>query len=176
MCYSRDCELLAPLLEERFVQQEVYSPVSPSSHRGLILPSGAQETYSLDVHPPSLPLSLRATVIQGAGRGKQMGVPTLNLTLSDVPAELQEGIYACFAVIDGQKLQGALHYGPRPVFDDSVACEIHLLDITLDQSPAVINVEVVKYLREVRNFPSVDALTAQIQQDIQETRAALDVA
>jgi riboflavin kinase/FMN adenylyltransferase len=119
------------------------------------------------------PLLFTARVVSGAGRGRVLGTPTLNLALEQVPKELQEGIYACRAFLDGSWQPGALHYGPRPVFKDSVACEVHLLDTALQQAPASLEVKVVAYLREIRDFPTVEALQAQIADDITRIRAIL---
>lgn len=121
-----------------------------------------------------LPLSFSARVVSGAGRGKDLGAPTINLDLSQVPSSLEEGIYACMAVIDGKSLQAAMHYGPRPVFKDSLSCEVHLLDVTLEHAPETLEVEVVAYLREVRDFPTPEDLMTQIADDILKTRAILD--
>jgi riboflavin kinase / FMN adenylyltransferase len=119
------------------------------------------------------PISFEARIISGAGRGKKLGAPTMNLNLDDVPGTLAQGIYACFASVDGRREQAALHYGPRPVFKDSVSCEVHLLDWAPMETPDRLTVHVVQYLREVQDFPSPEALMEQIKKDIEETRAIL---
>lgn len=120
----------------------------------------------------SLP-HFRARVVAGSGRGRALGVPTLNLRLEDVPMELPEGIYACFAIIHEKKMPGALHYGPRPVFEDEKSCEVHLLDHTLNDPPPEVHIEVIERLRAIRDFPSADALKGQMQEDIDQARAIL---
>jgi riboflavin kinase / FMN adenylyltransferase len=115
-----------------------------------------------------------AGVVSGSGRGKNLGTPTLNLNLADVPSSLQEGIYACFATIDGMREQAAMHYGPRPVFKDTTSCEVHLLDRTLTSAPASVTVEIIERLRDVQDFPSPAALMDQIARDIERTRAILN--
>ncbi len=133
-------------------------------------------TYGLDVQassPVQPPIRFRARVIRGAGRGKQLGIPTLNLELREVPAELTEGIYACFVIIDGSRLQGAMHYGPRPVFKSGIACEIHLLDTAIDEPPRDVDVDVRGRIREVRDFPSTAAMLLQIKDDIAAIRSIL---
>lgn len=120
------------------------------------------------------PKIFRARVISGSGRGRKLGVPTLNLDLSALPPDLQEGIYACFVNVYGKKFGGALHFGPRPVFQDSRSCEVHLLDETLNDPPPEVTIEIVQYLREIRDFPSAAALKVQMQEDIDQTRAILN--
>lgn len=120
------------------------------------------------------PLSFTAHTESGRGRGKDLGVPTLNLVLADVHPDLEDGIYACFAMINGRRMRAAMHLGPRPVFKDSKTCEIHLLDASLPSPPPAVTIDVVGRLREVHDFPSTEALQRQMQKDINDARAMLD--
>lgn len=119
-------------------------------------------------------LPFTATVIKGSGRGKGMGIPTINLSLSDVPKDMQEGIYAAFVIMDGHKLKSALHYGPRPVHKDVPSLEVHLIDDMISDVPKQMEIHVITRLRDVRDFPSEQALVAQILEDIAQTRAILN--
>ncbi len=114
-------------------------------------------------------LTFTARVISGAGRGKRLGTPTMNMNLADVPHDLAEGIYVCRT--DGES--AVMHYGPRPVFRDTTSCEVHLLDRVLERAPDTIIVEVIHKLRDVRDFPSPEALMAQIADDIAQARGIL---
>jgi riboflavin kinase/FMN adenylyltransferase len=118
-------------------------------------------------------MHFEAHTITGAGRGRKIGIPTLNLDLSDIPATFQEGIYACYVHINSQVYTGALHYGPRPVFKDSIACEVHLLDTELTSFPTNVQIQIVQKIREVQDFPSQEALIAQIEQDIGQIQTIL---
>lgn len=120
-----------------------------------------------------LPLSFLAQVESGRGRGKEMGIPTLNLALMDVHPDLEEGIYACFVTVEGEKMQAAMHYGPRPVFKDTLSCEAHLLDRELSETPTMVKVDVIGRLRDVADFPSKEELIAQIQRDVETARKIL---
>jgi len=121
----------------------------------------------------TFPTTFAARVIPGSGRGKLLGTPTINLSTEALP-EMAEGIYACTATVDGKKEPGVMHYGPRPVFDDpKPTCEVHLLDRLLKETPGSLEVTVVGYLRDVQNFPTVDALRYQIERDIDHARAML---
>lgn len=117
--------------------------------------------------------TFRARVIRGSGRGKKTNVPTINVDPSDAPAALSEGIYACFVTIDAQRYKAAVHYGPRPVFKDSLSFECHILDTTIGAIPEEIAIEVVGRLRDVQDFPNKEALLEAIQSDIAATRAML---
>lgn len=111
--------------------------------------------------------------IPGKGRGKHLGFPTINLRIPE-GLELDYGIYACWVHAGGRAYPAALHYGPVPVFDqDEPSLEVHLLDTSLDEPPAVLHVEVVRWLRPVQDFPSPESLRAQMEQDVDACRRAL---
>lgn len=121
-------------------------------------------------------LKFEAKIIKGKGRGKELGFPTLNL---EIPADfnLKQGIYSCWVVFDtnpSQRYMGALHYGPIPVFGEMIpSLEVHILGYKEDKTPQKLEVTVVKFLRDVRFFDSVEKLINQIEQDVAETRRTL---
>lgn len=115
----------------------------------------------------------RARVITGSGRGKGMNTPTINVDLSDVPADLKEGIYACRAIINEKTYNGAMHYGPRPVHKDIPSCEVHVLDAVIEEVPQTVEIEPVAFIRPVLDFASEEALKAQIADDITHIRGIL---
>lgn len=119
-------------------------------------------------------IRFNARTITGAGRGKEIGTPTINMNLEDVPEDMSEGIYACWTSVEGRWIEGALHYGPRPVFKDTRSCEVYLLDVTVDRLPERVEVVLIGYLRPVMNFPSPLELIDQIQDDVAATRAMLE--
>jgi FAD synthase len=88
---------------------------------------------------------------------------------------LEEGIFACTVEVEGttDRYLGAMHYGPRPVFRDTRACEVHLIDTQLLSTPAVVTITVFKRLREIRDFPSTEELSDQIALDIAACREIL---
>jgi len=116
-----------------------------------------------------------ADVISGAGRGKGLGFPTLNLSLDAVPATLKHGIYACIVYIGKDQYPAAVHFGPRPTFDDTISFEVHLLDTELNDAPNSLQVHVIEHIRDVRGFDSADELTAQLEKDCDQVRGILDL-
>ncbi len=118
-------------------------------------------------------LHFSARLVTGRGRGKEIGTPTLNIDLSDIPSAINEGIYAGWAKIDDQWLMAAIHYGPRPVFQDTTTFELYILDMDVLEAPERIEIVLIKYLRPVMDFPSTAELMAQIQRDIKEIRSIL---
>ena len=114
-----------------------------------------------------------AAVVRGAGRGKGLGTPTINLDPAALSSIGEEGIYAAWAIIDGDRVPAVMHAGDRPVFGDTPSVEVHLLGTVPAEIPSELTVEVVEYLRPIEDFPSVQELQAQIRRDILLARATL---
>ncbi len=111
--------------------------------------------------------------VPGKGRGKRLGFPTINLRIPE-NLPLEYGIYACWVQAADRTYPGALHYGPVPVFGETQpSLEVHLLDSAPPQAFSVLQVEVVRWIRPVQDFPSPEALRAQIQRDVDDCRKAL---
>lgn len=95
------------------------------------------------------------------------------MDLADVPDGFAHGIYVCRVSIDGKAYDGALHFGPRPVFKDSESLEVHILDAEITDVPERIDVRILARIRDVRDFPSKEALLEAIADDIRITRGIL---
>ncbi len=123
------------------------------------------------------PRTFTARTIPGSHRGRTLGVPTVNLAPEDVPMDLQQGIYACRAGENegSPPLPAVMHYGPRPVFKDSLSCEVHFLDRTVETAPLRLTVTVVSRMRDVADFPHPQALKDQMLADIRAARILLGV-
>jgi len=122
------------------------------------------------------PHSLRGVVERGVGRGRTIGVPTLNLAPPD-PRKLlpPDGVYAVRVEWRGERLGGMMNQGPRPTFGIAArALEIHLFDFAGDVYGESVRVEWARRLRDVQAFPSRDALVAQLERDRQAARASLN--
>lgn len=129
--------------------------------------------------------SVGGRVVRGAGRGRTIGVPTVNLEPPD-PRKLlpPDGVYAVRVRIlesgawiqnpDSRLLGGMMNQGPRPTFGEQArALEIHLFDFDGELYGETVVVEWVRRLREVQAFPSREALVAQLERDRQAARATL---
>lgn len=124
------------------------------------------------------PYAVRALVVRGEGRGRQLGFPTANLAVPSSDKLLPAtGIYAVHATTRASSHGGALHLGPRPTFAGSPpTIELHLLDYDGDLYGEEVRVDFVRRLRDVRPFDGVGALIAQMREDVEEARRALEVA
>ena len=110
-------------------------------------------------------------VVAGAGRGREIGVPTANLlTVNElVPPG---GVYATLATVDGVVFPSVTNIGLRPTFGDVTApvIETHLLNVERDLYGRSVRLSFVQRMRDERAFPDVDALRAQIDADVRSAR------
>ena len=123
------------------------------------------------------PYGVDGTVVHGAERGRAIGVPTANVA-PDVPILAPTGIYAAWLRLDGgPRLLTATSLGTNPTFTDpgttAVSLEAHVLDFAGDLYDRRVQVELVERLRGEARFDSVEALVAQIREDVAAARTAL---
>ena len=123
------------------------------------------------------PHEVRGRVVQGDRRGRELGYPTANVAVPDRCCLPADGIYAgTFHDADGIERLTAISLGRRPTFYESAAAtllEAHVLDFDGDLYGQEARVRFVHRLRGEVKFDSVDALVAQIERDVADTRAAL---
>jgi len=114
---------------------------------------------------------IQGTVIRGQNRGARLlGYPTANLELVD---ELfpKKGVYAVTVVIDGKTHDGVSNIGHNPTFgQNALSVETHVLDFHGDLLGKTIKVNFLHRLREEKTFDSIEALSDQIAEDIQQAR------
>ena len=112
------------------------------------------------------------TVVHGRQLGRQLGLPTANLGLSDVQLP-PDGVWVVEVVeSDGTVHRGVANLGTRPTVDGQHrTLEAHLLDFDRDLYGQVLEVRFLAKLRDERRFPSLDSLRGQIADDVEQTRA-----
>lgn len=118
------------------------------------------------------PYALFGEVATGHGRGSKLGYPTANLGQIDqlIPAE---GVYAGRAEVCGGCYDAAISIGTTPTFEDgSLQVEAFLLDCAAESCGQPMKLEFLRFLRGQQRFESPEALTAQIEQDVQQVRTA----
>ena len=116
-------------------------------------------------------------VIMGDQRGRTLGFPTANISLSKDRAWPSDGVYAgWFERADGSSHPCAVNIGRRPTFHLHAECsllEAHLIDFDADLYGESCTVSFVDFLRSERRFDGVESLVAQLKDDIAETRRVL---
>ena len=110
-------------------------------------------------------------VVYGRQLGRQLGVPTANIRLQRYKAAL-EGVY-CVTVagIGDQQYEGIANIGVRPTVDGKEPLlEVHVFDFDGNLYGELLTVTFKHKLRDEQAFDGLDALKAQIEQDIQTAR------
>lgn len=119
------------------------------------------------------PYTVTGIVEHGRHVGSQvLGVPTVNLRLPTEMALPPYGVYATRVLVGDKAYIAATNIGIKPTFVDGGAptIEPHLLDFSGDLYGRQIHVELHKFLRPERSFPTVEALKDAIAANVQETR------
>ena len=142
--------------------------VSSSLIRRLLESGHPQDAMRMLGHP----FTLTGKVQRGKHVGRTMGYPTANLYFPKgclIPAY---GVYAVHVRIGNYTHEGITNIGVRPTFadGDQVTCETYLLNYDGDLYRKTLRVSFLRYLREERQFESVEELTAQIEQDLQHAQ------
>jgi riboflavin kinase/FMN adenylyltransferase len=114
------------------------------------------------------------TVVRGAGRGRDLGVPTANLETTNelVPPH---GVYATTVTTGGTVLPGVTNIGTRPTFGEGrTVIETHAFGLDRDLYAERVRLHFIQRLRDERRFPDADSLKAQVEADLRRARRLFD--
>ena len=122
--------------------------------------------------------SYAGTVVHGDKRGRQIGVPTANIIPEPRRCLPKNGVYVTVSSTeDGRTFPSITNVGVKPTVSGAnpvLSLETHLLDFEGDLYGNHLTVEFRDRVRDEKRFPSVEALTLQIQEDILFARSRLD--
>jgi riboflavin kinase/FMN adenylyltransferase len=113
---------------------------------------------------------LKGDVVRGSQNGRQIGFPTLNLSLVD-PLLIPDGVYVSRTKYAGQDFLSVTNIGFAPTVSRKVRmAETHLLDFSDQVYGANVEVSLFHRIRGELKFPSLDDLKKQIQKDVSLAR------
>ena len=120
------------------------------------------------------PYSMRGRVVHGQRLGRDLGFPTANLRIERRRTPLK-GIFAVRVHgVEAIPLRGVASLGTRPTVGGvQTLLEVHVFDFSADLYGREIEVEFVAKLRDEENYPTLEALVAQIHRDVAEARRIL---
>jgi riboflavin kinase/FMN adenylyltransferase len=121
------------------------------------------------------PWGIEGAVQRGFARGAGFGFPTANLALGEY-VRPRLGIYAVRVDLgDGVLLPGVASVGVNPTVGalPEPLLEAHLLDFSGDLYGKTIEVEMIARLRDEARFDTIEALKAQMKDDVIAARRAL---
>jgi riboflavin kinase/FMN adenylyltransferase len=121
--------------------------------------------------------SVDGRVVRGEGRGMTLGFPTANLAVDPSRCLPAPGVYATWLHVDDSWHAAATSVGFNPTFGGtSLTVEAHVLDFAGDLYDRAVQLAFVSRQRGERVFPDSDALVAEIERDVAETRRLLAMA
>jgi len=144
-------------------------PVSSSRIRELVSAGDVSSAAKLLASP----YRLVGDVMPGDARGRELGMPTINLGLPPESVIPAPGIYAGRAHGDtlGANVPAAISIGVRPTFEDAgdLRVEAYLIGFDGDLYGQTVTLEFLERLRDEVKFDSVEALQRQMRADVEQT-------
>lgn len=105
-------------------------------------------------------------VVEGRRFGRTLGFPTINLALDPSMVLPPNGVYLTRTVVEGNIHESITNVGQKPTVGlFAKNAETHIFDFDRDIYGLDVRVEFIEMLREEESFPSVGALTDQIEKD-----------
>lgn len=126
-------------------------------------------------HLLTRPFTLRGEIVHGDKLGREIGFPTANMMLGNYVRPAY-GIYAVMARLpDGRVLPGAANLGIRPTFDPPKELfETYIFDFAEGLYGQTIDVGLIEFLRGEGKFDSLEAMVAQMDNDVLRARDILE--
>lgn len=154
--------------------------ISSTRIRALVSEGRIVEANELLGHP----VTIEGNVRHGDHRGRLLGFPTANLLPEAHKLLPANGVYVVRATAQDNTLRdgtdrptvynGVANIGIRPTFNGKERLvEVHLLDTDLDLYDTYLTIDVLERLRDEQRFNGIDALKAQIENDVQQARQLL---
>lgn len=125
------------------------------------------------------PYTLNGQVVHGRGLGRQMGFPTANLAIEDAKLLPANGVYSVRVanryllasssapLREEDYTLGLLNIGCNPTIGgDQLSVELHLPGFSGDLYDQSIAVQLMEFVREEKQFGSLEELQSQIREDL----------
>ncbi len=108
-------------------------------------------------------VDIKGKVIDGKRRGKDLGFPTANVSLSGGE---EEGIYISYAVVNNKKMPSLTFIGAAVTFGEKeVQAETYILDFDENLYGKEIEIELLKRIRDNKKFDTKEELIRQMEKD-----------
>ena len=113
------------------------------------------------------PFTLWGRVVHGRKEGRKLGYPTANIKVED-PFKLipGNGVYVAQAKVYGKVYNGMMSIGNNPTFGNaSWSVEVHLFDFDSDIYEEVVEIRMLKRIRDEVKFEKIELLKLQLEND-----------
>ncbi len=145
--------------------------ISTSALRGLLSEGRVKQAATL----LGKPYSICGHVVHGEKRGRELGFPTINLSLKK-RFRPRYGIYACRVRFSGETkaYDAVASLGVRPTFNHTEPLlEAHCFDMNHEVYGKLAHVELVEFIRDEVKFENVVALEKQMHEDAKQAKSLL---
>ncbi len=113
--------------------------------------------------------SVTGAVSRGDGIGRTLGFPTANLAVEAGHLMPPTGVYATKTVVDGRAYPSLTNYGAKPTIKKGMdLIETHILNFDGQIYGKTIEVFFERKIRDIKTFPSKEALMRRLDADRQE--------
>src|SRR5436190_946959 len=116
-------------------------------------------------------VEIEGKLVAGAGRGRSVTVPTLNLQPNNelIP---RNGVYITRISLDERPFMDSItNIGVRPTFDENdLTIETFVLNETVPADATTARLDFLRRLRDEAKFESPDALRTQIMKDVRRAQ------
>jgi riboflavin kinase/FMN adenylyltransferase len=121
------------------------------------------------------PHRVEGVVVRGAQRGRELGFPTANVETLPHTAIPADGVYAGWLHVGEEAMPAAISVGTNPQSDGTErTVEAYAIDrVGLDLYGLHVAVDFQSYVRGQATFDSLEALMAQMTQDVDHCRRLL---
>lgn len=117
--------------------------------------------------------SISGKVMHGRKLGRQIGVPTANISLKNKPVPFQ-GVCVVKATWQERDYFGVANIGNRPTVNgEAPLLEVHLFDFNESIYGQRLQVRFLAHIRAEKKFSGLEELEAQIKDDMAQARAWL---
>jgi len=115
------------------------------------------------------PLSIKGVVKRGNHIGTKMGFPTANIELPKGGIIPGYGVYKTRTCIDGKVYPSITNVGGKPTVEkDAELIETHIEGNFGDLYGKTIEIDFIKFIRDIKRFDSIEELKCQLEQDKKE--------
>lgn len=146
-------------------------PIRSGMVRWLLAAGRVEEAASL----LGRPFVIEGAVVQGAQRGRTIGVPTANVETGALLVPMN-GVYAGIGCLpDGSRVPAAVSIGSNRTFGDGPrTVEAHLLGFegAIGDYGWPLSIDLIGWIRDQVTCDGIDALKALIERDLDIVRAA----
>jgi riboflavin kinase/FMN adenylyltransferase len=148
----------------KFMQQKI----SSSDIRRLIINGEIARANEL----LNSPYMVMGTVIKGRGEGRNLGFPTVNVTLSEDKLRLLEGVYATTILFEGREYDSLTNVGGKPTFGiDNYNLETFIINYSGPELyDKMIKILFYDRIRDIIRFSNKEELALQIKFDLEYSR------